>query len=61
MADTSGAYFYIDEQDGVMIADAEQRIQRVKHRQDEHGDGPRLDSRNSPITAIRLALWPSRR
>lgn len=37
MADTSGAYFYIDEQDRVVIADAEQHIQRVTHRQDENG------------------------
>ncbi|MFV0934086.1 hypothetical protein [Pseudomonas jessenii] len=37
MADTSGAYFYVDEQNRVVIADAEQHIQRVVHRQDESG------------------------
>ncbi|UVJ44669.1 hypothetical protein NVV94_03430 [Pseudomonas sp. LS1212] len=37
MADTSGAYFYVDEQDRVVIADAEQHIQRIAHRQDSTG------------------------
>jgi hypothetical protein len=37
MADTSGAYFYVDEQNRVVIADAEQHIQRVVHRQDASG------------------------
>ncbi|WP_137889416.1 hypothetical protein [Pseudomonas sp. 2FE] len=37
MSDTSGAYFYIDEQDRVVIADAEQRIQRIAHRETSPG------------------------
>lgn len=37
MADTSGAYFYVDEQSRVVIADAEQHNQRVVHHQDESG------------------------
>ena len=38
MADTSGAYFYVDEQDRVVIADAQQHIRRIAHRQDDSGD-----------------------
>ncbi|MNO73659.1 hypothetical protein D3C76_646310 [compost metagenome] len=37
MSDSSGAYFYLDDQDRVVIADAEQSIQRIAHRQDESG------------------------
>jgi hypothetical protein len=33
MADTSGAYFYLDDQDRVVIADSRQRIQRIAHRE----------------------------
>ncbi|MBM7060322.1 hypothetical protein JQX08_06355 [Pseudomonas sp. UL073] len=37
MSDSSGAYFYLDNQDRVVIANAEQRIQRIAHRQDAEG------------------------
>lgn len=37
MSDTSGAYFYLDEQDRVVYADARQRIQRIGHRRNAAG------------------------
>ena len=33
MSDSSGAYFYLDDQDRVVIADSRQRIQRIGHRE----------------------------
>ncbi len=33
MSDTSGAYFYLDAQDHVVIADAHKRLRRIGHRQ----------------------------
>ena len=38
MSDSSGAYFYLDEQDRVVIADARQRIQRIAHRETRPGE-----------------------
>jgi hypothetical protein len=38
MSDCSGAYFYLDEQDRVVIADARQRIQRIAHREVRPGE-----------------------
>lgn len=37
MSDTSGAYFYLDEQDRIVYADARQRIQSIGHRQTAPG------------------------
>ena len=33
MSDSSGAYFYLDDQDRVVIADSRQRIRRIGHRE----------------------------
>jgi hypothetical protein len=37
MSDSSGAYFYLDDQDRVVIADAQQRIQRIAHAEVQPG------------------------
>jgi len=39
MTDTSGgAYYYLDEQDRVVLADSKQKISRIGHRQKDNGD-----------------------
>ena len=38
MEDSSGAYFYLDNQDRVVMADSNQTIRRVGHRQDHRGN-----------------------
>ncbi len=37
MDDSSGAYFYLDNQDRVVFADSEQKIRRIGHRQNAEG------------------------
>ncbi|ROS01723.1 hypothetical protein EDC56_2168 [Sinobacterium caligoides] len=37
MQDSSGAYFYLDEQDRVVMAASDQTIRRISHQQDEQG------------------------
>ncbi|CAH0992086.1 hypothetical protein SIN8267_02201 [Sinobacterium norvegicum] len=37
MEDSSGAYFYLDEQDRVVMAASDQTIRRIAHRQDDSG------------------------
>ncbi len=63
MSDTSGAYFYLDDQDRVVIADAEQRIQRIAHRQTADGQFV-FEMENSwdlsgqvPHDCVRPARW----
>jgi hypothetical protein len=38
MEDSSGAYFYLDEQDRVVMAASDQTIRRIGHRQDAEGN-----------------------
>ena len=38
MEDSSGAYFYLDQEDRVVMADSTQTVRRIGHRQDESGD-----------------------
>jgi hypothetical protein len=38
MEDSSGAYFYLDNEDRVVMADSTQTVRRIGHRQDESGD-----------------------
>ena len=38
MEDSSGAYFYLDDEDRVVMAASDQTIRRIGHRQDEAGD-----------------------
>ena len=38
MEDSSGAYFYLDDEDRVVMAVSDQTIRRIGHRQDEAGD-----------------------
>ena len=38
MEDSSGAYFYLDEKDRVVMAASDQTIRRIAHRQDSRGE-----------------------
>jgi len=38
MDDSSGAYFYLDNKDRVVMADSSQTVRRIGHRQDNSGD-----------------------
>lgn len=38
MEDSSGAYFYLDNEDRVVMADSNQTVRRIGHRQDGSGD-----------------------
>ncbi len=38
MEDSSGAYFYLDHQDRVVMADSSQTVRRIGHRQQNNGD-----------------------
>lgn len=36
--DTSGAYFYLDHEDQILVADSQYRVRRLAHEQDSHGN-----------------------
>ena len=38
MEDSSGAYFYLDEQDRVVMAASDQTVRRISHSQDDNGN-----------------------
>ena len=60
--DTSGgSYFYLDDEDRAVLADADQRIQRIAHRQNAAGAWEFYVTDSWDIKPLRTARLPGRR
>ena len=55
MDDSSGAYFYLDNQDRVVFADSEQQIRRIGHREDVNGQWEFYDVDSWDLSSYRAS------
>jgi len=52
MTDSSGAYFYLDNEDRVVIADSRQHIRRIAHRQTSRGTWEFVEENNWDLSGV---------